>query len=303
MSDPFDDIVNEHSQRDLPTSRRVPEILYHYTNAAGLEGVLKSGLLWATDYRFLNDATKLAHTNAIINEVSRLRSKNTAANSLARRLYGRVDEVQEIDNKEDRIFVYSLSEEADSLSQWRGYAEEGRGFTIGFSGESLRNQASKPNAEFGLRQVEYDHDIQRAKLEKASSEVENRLRSNSRQRGVDRDQIIEQAASAINTIAVELGTANKHKSFASEREWRLVSFVYDPKTEIKVRARGAELAPYIHIKAHEKSGPRTGRLPIVRIGVGPGFPANNQREAVESLCLQYGYDVEIYAADTPFRRG
>ena len=38
-----------------------PELLYHYTTAVGLEGILTTGDLWATNALYLNDATEITH--------------------------------------------------------------------------------------------------------------------------------------------------------------------------------------------------------------------------------------------------
>jgi hypothetical protein len=34
-------------------------LLYHYTDAKGLHGILETEQLWASSYQFLNDATEL----------------------------------------------------------------------------------------------------------------------------------------------------------------------------------------------------------------------------------------------------
>jgi hypothetical protein len=39
----------------------IPELLFHYTTASGMRGILDSARLWATNYRFLNDASEVAH--------------------------------------------------------------------------------------------------------------------------------------------------------------------------------------------------------------------------------------------------
>ena len=36
-----------------------PAILYHYTTPEGLKGILQSGKLWATEVRYMNDASEL----------------------------------------------------------------------------------------------------------------------------------------------------------------------------------------------------------------------------------------------------
>jgi hypothetical protein len=42
-------------------AREPPPIIYHYTNDAGLRGILESGKLWLTDIFDLNDPSELSH--------------------------------------------------------------------------------------------------------------------------------------------------------------------------------------------------------------------------------------------------
>jgi hypothetical protein len=50
--DPFADKIN---------SSPPPDIIYHYTDDAGLRGILESGKLWFTDIFKLNDPSELRH--------------------------------------------------------------------------------------------------------------------------------------------------------------------------------------------------------------------------------------------------
>src|ERR1017187_3396179 len=43
-----------------------PENLYHYTNAIGLQGIVKSKSLWASDLHFLNDRSELIYGHNLI---------------------------------------------------------------------------------------------------------------------------------------------------------------------------------------------------------------------------------------------
>ena len=45
-----------------------PETLHHYTNAAGLQGILKSKSLWASDWNFLNDRSELVYSHNLIRD-------------------------------------------------------------------------------------------------------------------------------------------------------------------------------------------------------------------------------------------
>lgn len=52
-------------------------------------------------------------------------------------------------------FVLCFSEAADSLSQWRGYADNGKGCCIGFSKDALEQYCLSTNGVLQLKQVTY----------------------------------------------------------------------------------------------------------------------------------------------------
>jgi len=54
-------------------SMPIPERVWHYTTLVGLEGILTSGMMWATDARFTNDRTEFVHTCPITNSNAPLR--------------------------------------------------------------------------------------------------------------------------------------------------------------------------------------------------------------------------------------
>jgi hypothetical protein len=43
-----------------------PDILWHYTNAAGFLGISRSGKLWATNTDYLNDASEMRHARGLV---------------------------------------------------------------------------------------------------------------------------------------------------------------------------------------------------------------------------------------------
>src|ERR1700678_2741703 len=43
-----------------------PDILWHYTNAAGFLGICRSGKLWATNTDYLNDASEMRHARRLV---------------------------------------------------------------------------------------------------------------------------------------------------------------------------------------------------------------------------------------------
>jgi hypothetical protein len=43
-----------------------PDVLWHYTNAAGFLGIFRSGKLWATNTDYLNDASEMRYARILV---------------------------------------------------------------------------------------------------------------------------------------------------------------------------------------------------------------------------------------------
>lgn len=54
----------------------MPDIVYHYTNAAGVQGILESATLWLTDLQFMNDAEELTFASTSVVADLRKRALN-----------------------------------------------------------------------------------------------------------------------------------------------------------------------------------------------------------------------------------
>lgn len=277
----------------------LPDILFHYTDAAGLIGALTTGKVWATDYRFLNDKAEIQHSKEVAKGiVSDQRAKGRRKELIE--FYDRVLDLQRRDS--DTIaFMFSLSQEADDLSQWRGYAKEGEGFTIGFRASSIYDLSAPDDAEFGFCKVEYDHVRQSEALRKCLNDMKAKLLSEIRDSPGAANSLIQEASGLFNRMINERAASNKHQSFRGENEWRAIALVHEPTARpglVKVRSSGNRLIRYLELDLAKKEE----KLPIEKIGIGPGFIGNQEVFAVRALCEQTGYKPKIYYADTPYRR-
>ena len=93
-------LLNWHSHLDIETEP--PSLLYHYTSAEGLAGILGSGLIQAGHVAFMNDPSE-THL-----------------------LFGGPPEEPIYHH-----YVASFSAHEDDLSLWRAYGDNGRGSAIG----------------------------------------------------------------------------------------------------------------------------------------------------------------------------
>ncbi len=276
---------------------QVPEILYHYTDAAGLVGMLSFHKIWLTDMRFLNDKTELVHTKNLVNNVFeefRQQKEDDLVNNLIEKTIN-----WQARSNDNEAFNFSLSEKADDLSQWRGYAREGSGFTLGFSGARLI-EAKNEREEFGFAKVDYDVKSQTKALLSALREIEVVLRDYCAKNPENTEEYVQESSRMFDWVIESRSVLNKHHSFASEAEWRV--FAYHPtdtdESYVKVRASGVRLVPYLEDSIAGEVG---AKLPIVSIGIGPAFAGGEEIYAVQALCRSSGYDPIIYVADTPYR--
>ncbi len=60
------------------------DTLYHYTTFKGLIGIVKTGTLWASDIRYMNDSAELMHTADLIRQEVSLRITRDHANPVLR---------------------------------------------------------------------------------------------------------------------------------------------------------------------------------------------------------------------------
>lgn len=74
-------------------------------------------------------------------------------------------------------FVFCFSEQCDLLSQWRGYAYDGQGISIGFSKELLKRKCNEDTSIFKLEKVIYlDEEKRKQIIKEQAAEVIKELR-------------------------------------------------------------------------------------------------------------------------------
>lgn len=281
LFDTWNDYLSVALQSDLPA------VTYHYTTAAGLHGILSSKCVYATDKHFLNDRTEVKH------------GTDTAISALEAKIKGSTRDQKELlevscdymrAEREERHFIFSMSERQDDLSQWRGYSDDGNGYTLGFDTSFFRNVSVGQTAPFGFNRVSYSNPQFRALITKLVAEYSE---------AIDEGESASDVAPAFSGSLEAAACYYKHNSFRFEREWRAVSYVYpDDDEEILVRSSGSRLIPYVKFPLCEKGG----ALPILEIGIGPSVSNPNTRVVIADLCKAAGISPKIYDANTPYVR-
>ena len=178
---------------------------------------------------------------------------------------------------------FCLSEDGDLLSQWRGYAADATGVSIGFSKEYLKRLAKGNGCLLG--RVEYDLSAHEAGVKPTYRELTQRIKDGTLKpdRGLGILQTAgmtdqQKAATAMANLGKELLKLGpkllplfyqlylmKSRAFREEKEWRVLTMLAtdgkdeDPPSHRVVSNR---IVPYLTVKLVEQS-------PIVEVILGP----------------------------------
>ena len=104
------------------------EVLYHYTSCKSVQGILKSGIFFATKSSFLNDTNELAYilelVEMVISEVENAEYRHLLRLSI-------IETMEEFTQR--NIYVLSFSTDPDSLTLWAEFGDK-TGYNMAFDG-------------------------------------------------------------------------------------------------------------------------------------------------------------------------
>jgi len=241
-------------------SKQPPRFIYHYTNQAGLKGILEEKQIWASDVHYLNDSQEFSHAVEIVKAEIRRRLKGKAAKTHGA-FFLQVQKMLEFISP-FAMYVSSFSGEIDKLSQWRGYCSNGQGFCICFDagklGEIMRTH------KFILRPCIYEEKEQKLFLKEL---LDNFM--------VDYDNAISNGSNRVDEVVgnfifrfIGYAPLMKIAAFSEEMEWRVIFEIPSMKDskKLKWRAGKSALIPYLEVGLSNA----LHDLPITKIIVGPG---------------------------------
>jgi hypothetical protein len=231
------------------------ESLYHYTNNAGILGIIESSSLWATDSLYLNDSSEQEFGKKILLDEIRIRIDELKITQTKKDILNFMVNMA-VTPKElaQRMYVISFCENGDLLSQWRGYAGSA-GVSIGFNNaffESAIKYQNYPQGdlEWGFYKVAYGKDAKDIAVELSMIVLSDLLDVYDNTPQLQNQDIKKPGifiSLEINSLAFCLEifvTVTKHEGFSEENEWRLVGLERKiPK--LNFRSSFKDLIPYI----------------------------------------------------------
>ena len=226
-----------------PSASKTPETLYHYTDAAGLLGIVTAGTLWATHYAYLNDASEFKYAVRMMKGVVEEATVDAEPDSWKARFRHVISQGGASDysagwaeDSDEQQFVACFSERGDELSQWRGYGKSIGGYSLGFpfahlqaietrindsqDGKALNQSSPRSTVEFFP--CWYDEQAQKALIAEGLERALHHCATT--HYSVDDSSL----AALLRAILRPVSSCFKDPAFKDEREWRLVVRVWRP---------------------------------------------------------------------------
>lgn len=312
MTGRLDTLPRNYTNPENPPEN--PPLIYHYTNLSSVIGIIENHCLWATNLYFLNDSKEYKHGMDIVTEVAR-EIKNEENTNILNAILSVLREISEVNR-----YVVSFSKEGDSLSQWRSYANNGGGISIGFNLERLKTALSGSNY---FNSIIYNKERQRSHVKFIIEESTKFFLKEAPNLDLSLFFDLDFIGVIVSSLLDKIIATYKDPAFEEEKEYRVecrqfhnVLNIQADRLEIFYRTNEKSIIPYTKIltKAKEFKGPSAAedklpclkitQFPIEKIIVGPSSKQEDIIEGVKHLLQNHCYntrDIEISKSKIPYR--
>jgi hypothetical protein len=281
-------------------ARNHSEELWHYTDANGLIGILKTRQMWATQVSCLNDTLEQRHFAELIHAAVKARRKQHV-DPLVEPLFRIADEeLNNLDLTAAGQFVACFSEAEDDLNQWRGYGGGECGYAIGFRLQNILDVIKgRPNTF--LLPMGYADNIHNFIVADVIRCAEIYFKQGL-SRHLPADPWAREFLAAFGNELSIISALVKHPKFSGESEYRISThlqtgehdqLIFRQKRTLLARHLPLDLAVQTDCERH---------LPITRIYVGPGPAQKVSKISVGDLLIQCKYqNIPVELSRVPYR--
>jgi hypothetical protein len=281
--------------RELDAANEVREPLYHYTNMAGLLGIVSSEEMWFTNILHLNDPRELGYGIGIARDILEAEANGSGNQHVAGFCAWALHVLVKAGGEIFGFYVASFSRESNDLGQWRAYADNGRGVAVGLSPTLFALVADQSTLGVTDKTMAANVTYDRAECEQNFREAIQRAVAIFA-RGLvhittdlERKEFGEELARELAVPMFRHAITSKHPSYAHERETRLL--LLNDRAELdhysKFRTRGSTLVPYVPSALRVRSPGA-----ITKIVVGPAADVLAD-DAVRAFLRRHGLSEEI----------
>lgn len=282
----------------------LPHEIYHYTDDIGLDGILNSGALRFTDIFGVNDPSELKH--GFSHALKVLQNLSMNGSSLEKKFVERFFKLyQDQLQKTAHFFICAFSKLGDDLSQWRAYANNGRGYALVFDTAILEDafigtngKRSDSNTVFSIR---YDD----AEIYKIHSKLVHamfnliKIPLLNKYTEAELNVYEKELSKTLSAHLIHSSLFFKHEAYKPEQEYRFMQvFRGDmPAPNLKQRPRSFEMINYRDFNWKDVCG-----AALKKVLIGPSADPNKAESFARGRLDKSGFhNVVIEKSVIPYR--
>lgn len=268
-------------------ARNESGIVYHYTSLGNFYSIIQSREIWLTEAQYLNDPDEIKYfTRSLFEVISDGEWKSESLIRLKDRYNDLLNESFEsgsdpsLEDPQHETYVFSTSENGDSLEQWRAYAPGNSGVCIGFDMVTLNECIIADDKCNSVRKVAYLN----------SSALSEKIK--------DVALIFDATASDFDnqTVFIHLWKRRyagfcKNDVWKNEQEWRFSIHAPTDRKLLSYRERNGRLIPFLKQSQLDGNGNKS-LLPIKKI-ILPYNAESLALESVRGFLEHSGYDISL----------
>lgn len=282
-------------------------ILYHYCSNNAFHSIIENQSIWLSSLSLSNDSMEGKLVTEIITRIAK-------SDKLDENTIKHLENTFTILEETFDGLGFCLSENGDLLSQWRGYASDATGVSIGFSKEYLEqlsksDLSSIDDRSFSIKAVEYEPSLQEKLIKPTYTEIKKLINKGALNIPVTTMLTDTKSAQEIDSqknahltlsfLAMSLVTELfflKSNAFREEHEWRLISlFVKSIGDKCMFRPSNNKIVPYREFKLES-----LGESAIIEVILGPKNSTPNY--VFESILVKNGFtNTRVIRSEASYR--
>jgi hypothetical protein len=279
-------------------------ILWHYTTGAGLQGILESGTVYATQVSCLNDSSEIRYAsslfkNALIALLPTYAADGAVESALKKYIKLIEEEPERPNHAPSLFFVSCFSEQEDDLSQWRSYCGGENGYAIGLAAARMFVDGNSL-----LARVNYDIELhQKIAAEIAEKTVEFFRDGLNKNRAATAEKWEEEFFNFWDPYISRLAPMVKDPGFAAEREYRIIhELQVSELMNLRFIQKKTMMSRHLPLAFPFGGEAWVPRLPIEKVIVGPCRHREITRVSVDTLMRKMGYGTgRTFSSKRPFQ--
>jgi hypothetical protein len=291
-----------------------PSVVYHYTTAAGMRGILESNCIWASAAYYLNDSSEIEYgCRLVLDVIAEWRRANLHRESFSVHVLEGLErffsDPRSRLSRSSSIYIACFCKNGNLLSQWRAYGQAG-GYSLGFEVSPGTINLEIPGGFWDLRlaEVVYSERWQRSLINsllvRAFQTIGEHLVEGEVQ-GQQRGPLSVDVVLCLQDRLLEQIVTFKNPAFREEGEWRLVARPnllrarvgqqpQEGDSPLKFRVSRGSLVPYLELL------PKEGKIPLKSVRYGPSLEGSRVENPVRMMLTVNGFpDVDVTGSKLP----